>query len=535
VSNNSPENRGWPHPYERPNDKWVCGRMEDGKPCRLGPDGHGRCRTTAECAPALEVKPGEQKGRYRCMRPPEFGGSCAGGPLPDGSCAHPQPRCAPSRSWRNRRGVFTWWVLGLSFAVLLLDFNGRMRMKFINPGPLSTAHRQPRGGNRNTASGEDNCAACHRSAVDSFPGWMDAAFGADPGPLDVLAFARPPSLQETPMDRACSACHRGHNFHHVRVNKNTSCLSCHQEHHGDAGLQAMASLQCAKCHGNSDYMAGQAVTNGTAHGVSGRSRGFVSSFSKDHPDFALLTSNASDSNSLRFNHQKHLSAEVVAADGGTLKCASCHEQDASGAYHKPIRFEQHCQSCHALQFDEANPQIHLPHGQVEFVQAFLASLPEQYERFGREGQRITERRALASFVQTQMRRIEEAQITGQSLAQRIFFNQDRSVPDRVGAEQGNRVAGFYGCAFCHHVTGNVAHPLVEQPKTPDRWLARGTFHHRSHELVDCRSCHQVDRSVNTSDLLLPGVSICATCHNAKSSPGESCVLCHQFHRARPAL
>jgi hypothetical protein len=113
-------------------------------------------------------------------------------------------------------------------------------MKFINPGPLSTAHLQPRGGNLNAVVGEDNCAACHRTAVDSFPGWMDAAFGANPGPMDLAEFARTPSLAETPMDRACAGCHRKHSFHNARVEGNTSCLSCHQEHHGDAGLMGMA-------------------------------------------------------------------------------------------------------------------------------------------------------------------------------------------------------------------------------------------------------------------------------------------------------
>jgi hypothetical protein len=528
VKNNEPEKRGWPHPYERPNDKWVCGRMDEGKPCRLGPDGRGRCRTVAECTPALDLKPGEDKGRYRCTRPAEFGGPCAEGPLPDGSCAHPQPRCAPTRSWRNRRGVFTWWVLGLTVAVLLIDFNGRMRFKFINPGRLSTEHLQPRGGNATAGVTEDNCAACHRTAVDSFPGWMDAALGATPGPMDLAAFAGAPSLEQTEMDRACSGCHRNHTFHHERVQETTSCLSCHQEHHGDAGLRAKIGSQCAKCHGNAEYMAGPGAPNGT------RVAGLVSSFSKDHPEFDLLAARSSDSNPLRFNHQKHLSAEVVAADGGLLKCSSCHEQDASGAYHKAIRFERHCQSCHALQFDQANPQLHLPHGQVQFAQAFLASLPEQYERFGREIRGITERRALASFVEEQMRRIEEAQITGESLTQRVFFNRDRRAPaGRAGARSGSEVAGFYGCAFCHNVSGTVAQPIIEQPKTPDRWLGRGTFHHRSHEGISCSACHKAEESASTSDILLPGVATCASCHNAKSSPGESCVLCHSFHRAPP--
>jgi hypothetical protein len=267
-----------------------------------------------------------------------------------------------------------------------------------------------------------------------------------------------------------------------------------------------------------------------------RLAGVVSSFSKDHPEFALLASKTTDANTLRFNHQKHLSTDVIAADGGRLTCANCHEQDAAGAYHRPVRFERHCQSCHTLQFDEANPGLQLPHGQVRFVQSFLASLPEQYERLGREVRGITEQRALASFVRNQMRRIEETQLSGGSLTERIFFNRARRAPGaRVGTLASGGVAAFYGCAFCHDVSGNASEPVVAATAIPDRWLARGTFHHRSHQGIACTSCHGVGQSVNTSDILLPGVKSCATCHNTRSSPGESCTLCHNFHRAPPRL
>ncbi len=528
----SDSKKRWSHPYERPNDKWVCGRMEEGKPCRLGPDARGRCRTVAECTPALDLKPGEEKGRYRCTRPAEFGGPCSEGPLPDGSCAHPQPPCAPTRSWRSRRAVFTWWVVGFTIAVLLIDLHSWSRFKFINPGPVSTVHSQPRGGRGNLLDQAENCAACHRSALTSVTGWIESAAGAKPGPADFAAFARPSSLHQTSMDRACSECHREHNFHHARAERDSSCLACHQEHQGDTGLLKIAGFQCVHCHGNADYLAGKKGI--TVPASQGRASGIVTSFSKNHPEFALLASKATDTNTLRFNHQKHFSAEVVTATGGRLQCSSCHEQDAAGAYHKPIRFERHCQSCHTLQFDEANPQLQLPHGEVQFVQAFLASLPEQYERFGREVQGITERRALASFVQTQMRRIEDAQLAGGSLTDRIFFNRERRAPaPRVGTLPPGGVAAFYGCAFCHEVSGNAANPVVAEPAIPDRWLARGTFHHRSHEAIDCKSCHDAGRSASTSDILLPGVASCATCHNTKSSPGESCVLCHTFHRPPP--
>ena len=60
--------------YERPNQNWICGKAKDGKACHLGPDAKGHCHATAECKPALKMKPGETKGRYYCTRTAQFGG-----------------------------------------------------------------------------------------------------------------------------------------------------------------------------------------------------------------------------------------------------------------------------------------------------------------------------------------------------------------------------------------------------------------------------------------------------------------------------
>lgn len=541
MSNPDPQT-GWPHPYERPNQKWICGRSESGTSCRLGPDQRGQCRTTAECAPVLELKPGEEKGHYRCTRPQEFGGPCAEGPLPSGVCAHTVPPCAPIRSWRSRRGVFTWWIVGLTVATLVLVLSSEWRFRFTNPGPVSTAHSQPRGGFAKSSGtgGGENCAACHESAKGGVTRWVEGAAGATPGMLSFGGLVAHSSLRSTSMDRACSECHAGHNFHHAAgVAENISCLSCHIEHEGDLGLHRRTAGECARCHADREFLqqsahtarGGRRDTNSTEALLAG----FVNTFSKDHPEFSVLRSNHPDTNTLRFNHQLHLSAAVLNADGSNLQCSNCHQADAAGAYHRPISFVQHCQGCHSLQFDPANPELHLPHGQVSFVQAFLSSLPQQYERFGREKHQITERRALAEFVQDNMRRMQQEQLAGVDLQQRVFFNRDRSADgSRVSTLPANQVASFYGCAYCHEVTGSAAEPKVAPSAVPQRWLARGTFHHLSHQFIACSSCHNVTQSHRTADILLPGVRSCASCHNPKAAPGENCILCHDYHRpARP--
>jgi hypothetical protein len=145
--------------YERPNQKWICGHAAQGSPCRRGPDQRGRCGATAECAPVLEKKAGEEKGRWRCMRP---GGACESGPLPDGSCGRPAVRCAPVPTLWTRRGQLTRAVVALTIALLLILLGGSWRGHFINPGALSIAHSGEKFA-RLHATNSATCAGCHKA------------------------------------------------------------------------------------------------------------------------------------------------------------------------------------------------------------------------------------------------------------------------------------------------------------------------------------------------------------------------------------
>ena len=104
--------------YERPSQNWICGRACEGRGCRIGPDPSGRCRASYECAPALDLKDGATKGHYHCTRPKEYGGPCELGPLPNGTCSRPIPKCQPVRSLRSKRGVFTLSMFALTVAVM---------------------------------------------------------------------------------------------------------------------------------------------------------------------------------------------------------------------------------------------------------------------------------------------------------------------------------------------------------------------------------------------------------------------------------
>ena len=80
----------------------------------------------------------------------------------------------------------------------------------------------------------------------------------------------------------------------------------------------------------------------------------IHSFATDHPEFQVLAAKLQDPDSLKFNHQLHLTSVTLPA-GKKLNCADCHKPDAAGVYYLKISYQENCKSCHPLQFDVDNP------------------------------------------------------------------------------------------------------------------------------------------------------------------------------------
>jgi hypothetical protein len=541
--------------YERPNQNWICGHAAEGKACRVGPDHKGRCRATFECQPILELKEGETKGRYRCTRSAQFGGPCERGPLPGGSCCRPIPKCSPVRSLRAKRGVFTLSVVAFTLGVLLVAFGGPFRAKFISPGKLSAQHGTATfaalaATNSNSTIG---CSACHQSAQAGLSGWVRAALAATPGPFQFEAFAAVERPVMTSLDDKCQHCHRAHSFHQPNVAKDHSCSACHQEHQGPRRMPAPSDSNCIMCHASTEAMeASFAMGKSQAPGAfdyrpdQGRvlfkaprpERGYtkiIHSFGSDHPEFQVLADKLRDSDTLKFNHQLHLtSANVALPSGRKLTCADCHKPDAAGVYYLKMTYEESCKACHPLQFDVDNPGLVLPHGDAGHIRDFLRSLPEQYADFGAQQKKTKPRRELEAFVQQQMKQIREKSGSGEELEQRIFFSDARTGPvARIGERGAVGAARFPGCAYCHEITssGNEV-PQVTKPTMPDRWLIRARFAHGKHFKVACATCHDAAHSRETSAILLPSKETCAACHSARGGVSHNCSTCHGYHSPR---
>ena len=536
--------------YARPNQKWICGHAAEGNPCRRGPDNRGRCGATAECAPVLEKKPGEEKGRWRCARP---GSPCENGPRPDGSCGRPATKCAPVATLRTRRGQLTRAIVVATIALLLILLGGSWRGRFINPGPISIAHS---GGKFAAMHGTNSqtCAACH-TAGDSGPsGLISAAWHAKPGPLAIAELASAPRGDMTAIDTACQKCHTSHTLHQPNVVRNISCSHCHQEHRGAGPMAATTDAHCGICHGASDVMLaasvkGTRLPDDAFHSLLKRNQnvfsaprprtGFtniINRFSKDHPEFRLHADKLRDPNTLKFNHALHLTSESIQKlpTGQKLDCAFCHEPEAAGVYFQSIKFEKHCQACHSLQFDPETPGLTLPHGNPEFVSAFLHSLPKQYaDVAARSG--VTGAAQQSEFARQKLQRLQARVVSGEDFEKRVFFSTATSGPERrVGSVNGATASLYPGCAYCHNVTASTSGlPEVEKPIIYERWLPRAHFNHAKHSVVSCAHCHQAATSRDTADIILPAKASCVSCHSTAGGVSDSCATCHTYHKKPP--
>ena len=501
--------------YARPNQNWICGHACEGNECRQGPDAKGRCRATAECKPVLQTKPGELKGRWCCTRP---GGACESGPLPDGSCCRPIAKCSPVPTLRLIRGRLTLAVIAASCAVLLILLgNPPWRNQFITPGEISSAHSGAVfAALAMTNHLNQNCDACHVAGNSGPSGMVNAALRADPGIFDLKKLANARAAEPTVIDESCLKCHAGRNFHQPGAPV-ISCSFCHAEHHGVI-MAATTDVNCIFCHGNAATMAVSRTTPVIHH------------FAGDHPQFRFIAEKSRDPDTLKFNHALHLTGTTIPKlpGGNKLDCSFCHQPDAAGAFMKPVNFENNCSVCHSLQFDPETPQLQLPHGSVDFVSAYLRSLPKQYLNLAAKENASDAN----SFVQQKLAGLRTQFGSGEDLEKRVFFSTATFGPEaQIGTLSGSTRALFPGCAYCHEVKSPASgSPEITKPVMPERWLAQAKFNHAKHAAISCAQCHDAVRSKDTADILLPPKETCEVCHSPRGGVADSCAECHTYHK-----
>ncbi len=414
--------------------------------------------------------------------------------------------------WRRLRFLTILFVslAGLAFMAWKF-FRGSQEM--YNPGAISRHH----------ASFASDCSQCHAPPAKSLAG----------------AASR---LSTKDIDQRCEKCHAGYAFHQPNVVQERSCTVCHREHQGSGPLAAPDQTQCGRCHSDAHEMHASAEKGKTlAAGTFNHRRnwgpnifeaarpeaGFtaiIHDFASDHPEFRLIADRLRETNTLKFNHRRHLfeTNDMPLVNGRRLDCASCHQPEPGGAFFEKVSYEQNCRVCHSLQFDETAPALTVPHGRAEHVRAFLRSLPTHYAELARANP-DKKPADVEAFVTQQMLRLRDQFVDGTNLEHQIFFTNLRTSPDGR--------AKFDGCATCHEVRARgTAAPVITPPLQPDRWMPRAHFDHSKHTSVECAKCHQAARSSDTADIIMPSKASCVECHSPKGRMSSDCVLCHSYHQ-----
>ena len=368
-------------------------------------------------------------------------------------------------------------------------------------GPLHNVHR----------SIGDDCSACHETPF------------------------------EPVTDAACLSCHESkpHHFDPITFHAADSmlgrCAECHIEHVEPSHLILRDDQGCTDCHADIDNIAGA------------RSQlRAVSSWSAGHPEFKVsiprleqagrwLTERisidsplAKSSSNLIFPHSVHMNPNGIEGPKGPeqLNCGSCHQPDEGEIGMRPVSMEQHCSSCHLLTFDPDHPDRELPHGEPDEL---LLMMEEFYARRTLIGATLAAGRpAFDAERPGRSNQLDEAaRAEALRLAKELAVQSAEDIFERTT------------CAICHDVTrrGDGITPAwdVAPVYINQHWMPLSQFDHGAHASETCESCHAAETSLVSSDVLMPDIASCQTCHGDERTDDKLvsvCLDCHSFHLDR---
>ncbi len=400
---------------------------------------------------------------------------------------------------------------------------------------------------------ETQCAACHVQTAGSFSAKAE--------------------------NSACLACHDGP-IHHAEQTRTPNCAECHVEHRGKINLSAASNQSCAQCHSELRQNGGVA-----------RYASNIRSLQDGHPEFVTLKAGARDPETIKLNHMLHMKPIRRAPNRPNvqLACGDCHRQaaastsatwrygdakyaSASVSYtgadnfraagpsgltpHNPatgrelmapVRFATACAACHLLTFDKRFDEG-VPHDKPEVAHKFLI-------------------RKFTDYIAGHPSELHEMQdpardLTGKPLPPRMrTLTPSRWVEEKVAVAE--ELLARKTCAQCHQMnlqnlpdTGiarwtaseraattqqtvaigkapilPLQFPAVAPANTTLQWLPHSKFSHEAHTGFACESCHsKALTSTESSDILIPGIATCQTCHARGPNHAESrCFECHTYH------
>lgn len=314
------------------------------------------------------------------------------------------------------------------------------------------------------------------------------------------------------------------------------CVECHTEHEGAGPMEDTKQQFCSSCHTDmnkrlTDTKIANAGDFGRAH-PQFKPTVITAAGSPPKRERISLDQKPVEDSGLKFPHNVHLSQTNGVARmagrlgkqfdfGQTLECKDCHVKTPDGVGFKPIDMEQNCSQCHNLGIEKIGDTVRtLRHGNPKMV---IADLRAFYRAGGphrlRTQQSMEGRRRPGDYARSQPYYAYFGSVNYSRADSAI-----RSVFSKGGA-----------CYDCHTV---IAPPAgsdnwqVQNVYQTSRYMTKGWFDHDAHNTETCSSCHAAKKSGSASELLLPGIKTCQTCHGGETSNADvpsSCAMCHSFH------
>jgi hypothetical protein len=378
-------------------------------------------------------------------------------------------------------------------------------------------------------------------------------------------------------DIACLKCHDGPAHHPIATNTETAaksleCATCHSEHRGRINIATVNDQACAQCHANL----------GSTQSAGAHFSPHIHSFERGHPEFAATRAESRDPGTIRLNHAIHMKPIRRGPNGPSvqLECGDCHQSAAANArwlyadakyiaaghtYSEqdeilsinsggltpprprsgrelmtPVRFATACASCHLLTFDKRFDEG-VPHDKPEVIHAFVVKRFQDYIaahpnelRVSRDPSRDLTGKPLPPEVRvlTPVQWVTERTANAEQLLWRKTCKQCHA----IGFTEKNRPAPIATNTISDttQTTKSAVEaeaPHIQPAATTIRWMPHAKFDHDAHRGFTCISCHEKAlSSVESSDVLLPGIATCQTCHAHGPDHAESrCSECHTYH------
>jgi len=411
---------------------------------------------------------------------------------------------------------------------------------------------------------DDACLACHQATRNPETARQVAANNRAWGGPAQLSLVRDHAVHDLLRDAAPppgdlngkiqAAFRMGFNY------PNTRCASCHLEHLADAPLKAAApgapvapprprptpvlrmTNGCTDCHDKLRERLGTTTLRDVpdwTHHPEFRPLIARSPIGGMTPvlDRISLVEKPSDYTGLIFSHQTHLSptggvarmAAGLRLAGGGLTCANCHRPGPGGKGFVAVEMTRDCSSCHSLAFAPGPggaPRL-LPHGHPDQVVATL----EQYYGGGGTGKPTAAEASMGFF---------------DTVGKLFSGGGQRPAGSPAAAAKIRALFAPRGlCSECHATIAPADASSLEYRIRPihltERYLPWGDFDHSlpAHKQdadgrPTCDTCHRVVDSAGSSQVMLPRIEQCATCHGktktqtTQAASGD-CAECHSYH------